>query len=159
MCNANHTDLLLHHHHHDHDQRWYSTTGGDARRSRAWVRGGVFFRSTWAQPNRACQVDPSTERGHGGGGTDLLDECGCLRQVERKNTRAEGPPPLLGDLPRRRGESFGASRGLVRPPPPDAHHQALKKIARREADLPGEVRALRARVLPIDLSKTTTLIK
>src|SRR3954466_14158208 len=50
----------------------------------------------------ACAKRPS------GGGTELLDECGSLRQVEGKNTRAEGPPPLLGDLPRRRGEIFEA---------------------------------------------------
>ncbi|GAB3870894.1 hypothetical protein GCM10029964_006230 [Kibdelosporangium lantanae] len=62
--------------------------------SRAWVRCGVFFRSTWAQPNHACQVDPPTASPNDGGPTDLLDECGCLRQVDRENTRARRALPF-----------------------------------------------------------------
>ncbi|MFD1045787.1 hypothetical protein ACFQ1S_09550, partial [Kibdelosporangium lantanae] len=56
-----------------------------------------FFRSTWAQPNHACQVDPPTKSPNDGGPTDLLDECGCLRQVVRENT--PGPKgPLFWEI-------------------------------------------------------------
>src|SRR4051812_50074078 len=162
MCNANHTDLLLHHHHHDHDhdQRWYSTTGGDARRSRARVRGGVFFRSTWAQPNHACQVDPPTSRGHSGGQTDLLDECGCLRQGRAEEHTGRRPPTTSGrSAPpaRRIFRGFTRSRATPTaprtPPGPEKDRSPRGRSPRRGEGPSGPC------VLPIDLPKTTTLVK